>query len=110
MTSTHPLPSRHIGAEKRIPADLAALTGPAAGVVRLPVRLAWSGQTEFEVSDPGDRLTMYTALLDCGQLSDIVAYLHADLLRADWPRIRRLTSRRLIAMWESRLPELAAVA
>jgi hypothetical protein len=58
MTTPTRLPSRLIGVEKRIPADLATLAGPAEGVVRLPVRLAWSGQTEFDVADPGDRLTL----------------------------------------------------
>jgi hypothetical protein len=109
VSPTEPLPSRLIGAEKRIPTDLAMLSGPTEGTVRLPVRLAWSGQTEFEVGDPADRLTLYTTVLDCGQLADVVAYLDAGHLLADWPRVRRLTSQRLVALWESRLPDLASI-
>ncbi len=109
MTSITPLPSRLSGAERRIPEALDLLEGPDHGSVRLPVRLAWSGLTEFEVSDSGQRLTLYRTLLDCGQRQDIIAYVHAGLLLQDWPRIRRLTARRLIALWESRLPELAAI-
>ena len=110
MTASTRLPSRLAGAEKRIPTDLSSLAGPTDGVVRLPVRLAWSGPSDFDVSHPAQRLTLYRTLLDCGQVSDLVTYVNADHLRADWPRIRRLTSRRLIALWESRLPELAAAA
>lgn len=102
------LPSRLTGADKRIPRSLASLAGPAAGRVSLPLRLAWSGLTEFDVADSGDRLTLYCIMLDCGQLDDVVEFVNADHLRADWPRIRRLTSRRLIALWEYRLPGLAA--
>jgi hypothetical protein len=107
MTSTVRLPSRFLGAEKRIPSDLTQLAGPTAGTVVLPVRLAWSGPSDFDVSHPAQRLTLYRTLMDCGQLDDVLRYVNAEYLRADWPRIRRLTSKRLIAVWESRLPELA---
>ena len=107
MTTT-PLPSRLIGAEKRIPEALDVLSGPDRGVVRLPVRLAWSGLTQFDVSDHRQRLTLYRTLLNCGQRQDIIAYVHADLLRRDWPRIRRLTSRQLVELWEARLPGLVS--
>ncbi|WP_412752305.1 hypothetical protein [Krasilnikovia sp. M28-CT-15] len=109
MTSTVPLPSRLSGAAKRIPDAMEHLRGPDCGSVHLPVRLAWSGRAEFDVSDSRQRLTLYRTLLDCGQREDIITYVHADLLRQDWPRIRRLTARRLVALWESHLPELAAI-
>jgi hypothetical protein len=104
------LPSRLIGVSDRVPSSLSQLAGPADGRVSLPVRLAWSGPSEFDVSDPGQRLTLYCALLDCGQREDIVRYINADLLRQDWSRIRRLTARRLIALWEQILPDLALAA
>ncbi|MGN9774225.1 hypothetical protein ACTMS0_00370 [Micromonospora sp. H33] len=107
MSSTA-LPSRLIGAADRIPASLDLLAGPDHGRVALPVRLAWSGLTEFDVEDPRQRLTLYRTLLDCGQRDDIIRYVNAGLLRSDWPRIRRLTARRLVTLWERRLPGLAA--
>jgi hypothetical protein len=55
------------------------------------------------------RLTLYSILLDCGQRNDLAAYVNGDLLSADWPNLRRLTSRELISIWERQLPELAAV-
>jgi hypothetical protein len=108
VTSPASLPSRLIGASARIPESLSELQGPDSGTVSLPLRLAWSGLESYDVSDPGQRLTMYCLLLDCGQRYDIIEYVNAELLRHDWPRIRRLTSRRLIAIWERRLPDLAA--
>jgi hypothetical protein len=86
---------------------LGELAGPDSGRVHLPVRLAWSGPTDFDVADPRERLTLYSLLLDCGQRSDIASYVNAALLREDWPRLRRLTARRLINIWEQRLPDLA---
>ena len=74
----------------------------------LPVRLAWSLPEKFDVTNPGERLTLYRTLLGEGLPEDIVRYVNADLLRRDWPLIRRLTARRIIALWERRLPELAA--
>lgn len=108
MSSTAPLPSRLIGAADRIPESLAQLHGPDSGVVSLPTRLAWSGPSDYDVSDPGQRLTMYRTLMDCGQRADIIQYVNAELLQREWPRIRRLTSRRLIAVWERCLPDLSA--
>ncbi|TYB38925.1 hypothetical protein FXF50_06565 [Micromonospora sp. AP08] len=108
MTSTEALPSRLHGVVDRIPASLGLLAGPDQGRVSLPVHLAWSGPSEFDVTDPRQRLTLYRTLMDCGQRDDIVRYVNATLLRRDWPRIRRLTARRIIALWERRLPELAA--
>ena len=102
------LPSRLEGATKRIPRRLADLRGPRTGTVVLPTRLAWSGPPDFDVSDSRERLTLYCTLLDCGQRDDIEQYVHPGLLRDDWPRIRRLTSRQLTAVWEQHLPELAA--
>ena len=104
------LPSRLIGLADRIPESLDALAGPASGRVTLPVRLAWSGPQDFDVADPGQRLTLYTTLLDCGQREDIERYVNAALFVHDWPRIRRLTGHRIVAVWESKLRGLVQAA
>jgi hypothetical protein len=101
------LPSRYAGVEDRIP-DWDAFRGPDRGIVQLPHRLAWSGPTSYDVGDMRQRLTLYSVLLDCGQRADIAKYVHRGLLSADWPNMRRLTSRELIDIWERRLPPLAA--
>jgi hypothetical protein len=108
VTSTERLPSRLIGLVDRIPESLESLAGPSSGAVTLPNRLAWSGTDTFDVSDPKQRLTLYRTLIDCGQREDFARYVNAGLFVQDWPRIRRLTGRRVIAVWESRLPALAA--
>jgi hypothetical protein len=102
------LPSRFAEADRRIPRSWQELQGPAAGVVRLPNRLCWSGPADFDVADAGQRLTLYTTLLDCGQRDDVTEYVNPDLLEQDWPKIRRLTARQLVRLWEQRLPQLAA--
>ncbi|GAA2638833.1 hypothetical protein Adu01nite_78280 [Paractinoplanes durhamensis] len=38
----------------------------------------------------------------------IAEYVNPDLLAQDWPKIRRLTARQLVRLWEQRLPQLAA--
>ena len=101
------LPSRYAGVEDRIPA-WEAFRGPESGVVQLPHRLAWSGPTSYDVSDMRQRLTLYSVLLDCGQRDDVARYVSRALLSADWPNLRRLTSRELIGIWERQLPQLAA--
>ena len=101
------LPSRFAEGHRRIPRSWQELHGPAAGVVHLPNRLCWSGPADFDVTDDGQRLTLYTTLLDCGQRDDVAEYVNPDLLELDWPKIRRLTARQLVQLWEQRLPNLA---
>ncbi|GAA2475476.1 hypothetical protein [Winogradskya humida] len=101
------LPSRFAEVHRRIPSSWQELRGPAAGVVHLPNRLCWSGPADFDVTDAGQRLTLYTTLLDCGQLGDVVEHINPDLLEQDWPKIRRLTARQLVHLWEQRLLPLA---
>jgi hypothetical protein len=101
------LPSRYANARDRIP-SWDAFQGPDHGVVHLPHRLAWSGLTFFDVEDMRQRLTLYSILLDCGQSDDAATFINRNLLSADWPNLRRLTSRELIGIWERQLPALAA--
>lgn len=102
------LPDRYAGVEARIPETWDELQGPADGVIHLPNRLAWSGLTDFDISDPGDRFALFCILLDCGQRADVGRYVNADLLRREWPRLRRATTSQITRRWEQRLPGLAA--
>jgi hypothetical protein len=102
------LPDRFAGVDARIPDTWESLQGPADGTVHLPNRLAWSGSTSFDVTDAGDRFTLYSVLLDCGRLDDVCSYINAALLRADWPRLRRATTSQITRRWEAKLPGLAA--
>jgi hypothetical protein len=99
------LPSRFATAADHIP-SWDELRGPSAGVVVLPNRLCWSGPPDFDVADPAERLNLYTLLMSCGQRADVANYVNGDMLRHDWPNVKRLTTRELTSVWEQHLPQL----
>jgi hypothetical protein len=88
------LRSRFAEAHRRIPRSWQELHGPATGVVHLPNRLCRSGPSDFDVADAGQRLTLYTTLLDCGQRGDLAEYLNPGLLAQDWPKMPTSTGER----------------
>jgi hypothetical protein len=47
-------------------------------------------------------------MLDCGQRDDVTRWVHPDLLRQDWPRLRRAFTSQITGRWEQRLPGLAS--
>jgi hypothetical protein len=53
----------------------------------LPMHLSWPGMRECDVSDDATRRSMYGMLLSQGKRNDIVRFINADLLVADWPLI-----------------------
>lgn len=79
---------RRLSTAARIPERLADLHGPADGTVVLPVHLTWHDLREFDVSDGPERLLLYTIVLSKGARNDVARFLHPDLLREDWPRLR----------------------
>ncbi len=85
------LPRRR-GIAARIPERLDDLRGPARGTVVLPVHLTWHGLREFDVSEAGGRLRLYTIVLSQGSRNDIARFLHPGLLRQDWPQLRGLVA------------------
>ncbi|MQA24445.1 MAG: hypothetical protein GEU94_03010 [Micromonosporaceae bacterium] len=100
------LPSRWEGVEKRVPARLEDLRGPSDGILALPLHLAWSGMTEFDLGDYRERLMCYQIVLINGQRQDAERYLDPDHLVSGWPDLRRLFAVQLSRAWEDRLPEL----
>jgi hypothetical protein len=108
QVSVESLPSRFANAASRVP-GWDEFCGPDSGAVDLPTRLCWSGSPRFSIDDPLERLALYTTLSDAGQRHDIARHINRDLLAWDWPRMRRLTSRELIGIWEERPPILATV-
>jgi hypothetical protein len=91
----------------RLPASLDDLTGPGSGTVQLPLHVAWSGQTVFNLEMPKACMHMYRIVLAEGQRSDVAAYLNRDLLLGQWPVLRNLVSRTVQKVWESAFPELS---
>jgi hypothetical protein len=90
----------------RLPSTLDDLTGPAHGTVQLPLHVAWSGQTAFDLDRPKPCMHMYRIVLAEGQHDDVNAYLNRDLLLSQWPVLRALISTTVRNVWESAFPEL----
>ncbi|MEV6394049.1 transcriptional regulator [Streptomyces sp. NPDC051907] len=93
---------------RRLPAELSTLAGPTHGTVHLPVHLAWSGLTEFDLDQPRLRMSYYRIVLAEGMHDDLERYLNRDLLISMWPVLSVLISRDLRAVWESAFTELTS--
>ncbi|MGO4750087.1 transcriptional regulator, partial [Streptomyces sp. 2MCAF27] len=48
---------------RRLPAELSELAGPAHGIVGLPLHMAWSGLTHFDLDQPRLRMSFYRIAL-----------------------------------------------
>jgi hypothetical protein len=91
----------------RLPESLDDLSGPGHGTIGLPLHVAWSGQTEFNIDLPKPCMHLYRIVLAEGQRADVAAYLSRDLLVRQWPVLRNLVSRTVRKVWEAAFPELA---
>ncbi|OKJ31484.1 MULTISPECIES: transcriptional regulator [unclassified Streptomyces] len=92
---------------RRLPEALSELAGPEHGAASLPLQLAWSGLTTFDLDQPRLRMSYYRIVLAEGQHDDLIRYLNHDLLLGLWPTLRTLVSRDVRAVWESSFGELA---
>lgn len=113
VVSLSPLPGPAQAAEilraryrSRLPESLDDLVGPTDGTVELPLHVAWSGLTAFDLDRPRPRMSLYRVVLSEGQRSDLTAYLDKNLLKEQWPVLRTLISRHVRNVWESAFPEL----
>jgi hypothetical protein len=97
------LEERH---RSRLPGSLDDLTGPGNGTVELPLHVAWSGQTAFNVDLPKACMHLYRIVLAEGQRNDVASYLNRDLLVRQWPVLRNLVSRTVRKVREAAFPEL----
>jgi hypothetical protein len=90
-----------------VPASLADLRGPTGGLVVLDRSLDWSGDSTYDLDDPGDLQVMYqTVLNQAVTADDLHRWLDADTLRRVWPSL--WLPARLRALWQARFSELAA--
>ncbi|GIJ29928.1 hypothetical protein Vqi01_50900 [Micromonospora qiuiae] len=81
--------------------SLAELRGPTRGVVQLPVRLMWSPDRSFDLSDPDQLLWMYENVLrESTNLDDLRLLLDGRTLRRVW-RVLNLP-RGVRLAWETR--------
>jgi hypothetical protein len=92
-----------------VPDSLEELTGPTAGVVELPLRLDWSEQGRYDLSDPPQRNLMYEVVIrESMRVEDLRAYLDGRTLRRVWRQL--WLPRKVRELWESRFPDLARAA
>ncbi|MFI1177526.1 hypothetical protein [Streptomyces melanogenes] len=91
---------------RELPARLDELTGPAHGLVELPLHLVWSGLRSFDLDRPRLRMSLYRTVLAEGLRPDLAAFLNRDLLVQQWPVLRTLISRPIREVWEEAFPEL----
>ena len=75
--------------------------------MELPLHVAWSGQTAFNLDLPKACMHLYRIVLAEGQRADVSAFLNRDLLVRQWPILRNLVSRTVQKVWEAAFPELA---
>lgn len=90
-----------------LPDSLTDLRGPNSGHVELDRSLDWSGDSTYDLDDPGDLQVMYqTVLNEAATAEDLTRWLNAETLRRVWPSLWLPV--RLRALWQARFTELAA--
>ncbi|KUN59563.1 hypothetical protein [Streptomyces griseorubiginosus] len=92
----------------RLPQSLDQLQGPTHGVVELPLHMAWSGMTSYDLGKPRQRMGLYRTVLHEGLRDDLPRYLNRDMLLHLWPVLRTLVGRTVRTVWEDDFPQLAA--
>ncbi|WP_432190538.1 hypothetical protein [Streptomyces sp. Tue6028] len=92
---------------RRLPTSLDELRGPVQGIVQLPLHVAWSGMTAYNLDRARQRMGLYRTVLHEGLREDLTAYLNQDLLLQMWPVLRTLVGRTVRAVWEDAFPQLA---
>ncbi|MET9774604.1 hypothetical protein ABZ023_10070 [Streptomyces sp. NPDC006367] len=93
---------------RRLPESLDELRGQTQGVVELPLHMAWSGMTSYDLSKPRQRMGLYRTVLHEGLRDDLPRYLDRDLLLQMWPVLRTLVGRTVRTVWEDAFPQLAS--
>ncbi|MEU8735549.1 hypothetical protein AB0C68_40130 [Streptomyces tendae] len=92
----------------RLPESLEELHGPVRGVVELPLHMAWSGLTTYDLGKPRQRMGLYRTVLHEGLREDLLRYLNRDVLLELWPVLRALVGRTVRTVWEDAFPQLAS--
>lgn len=93
---------------RRLPDSLDELHGPTHGVVELPLHMAWSGITSYDLGNPRQRMGLYRTVLHEGLREDLPRYLNQGLLLHLWPVLRTLVGRTVRTVWEDAFPQLAS--
>ena len=85
--------------------DLAALHGPTAGTVNLPLHLDWSESSSYDLSLPSRLRSLYsTVIREAGSEQELASWLDRDLLVREWCHLNVPVVVR--QAWERAHPEL----
>lgn len=88
-----------------VPMSLTDLHGPRGGQITLDRSLDWSGDSTYDLDDPGDLQVMYqTVLNQAAAPEDLTRWLDAATLRRVWPTL--WLPNRLRNLWQATFPEL----
>jgi hypothetical protein len=103
-TSAPDAPAVHLARPHRpvlVAGTLGELTGPAHGLVRLPLRLWWNPVRTFDLDEPTMLLWMYENVLrEAVRVDELRDYLHGPTLVRIWPELN--LPRGVRAAWEAR--------
>ena len=92
-----------------VPDSLEELAGPTGGVVELPLRLDWSEQGRYDLSDDRQRNLMYERVIrESMRVEDLRAFVHGPTLARVWRQLWLPSKVR--TLWESRFPNLPRAA
>jgi len=88
-----------------LPNELGDLQARHAGVVILPISLAWSGKRDFDLDDPYYLLRFYERIITEARHPDVLCdYLNAEQLQELWADL--YLSPFVRQAWEAKFPEL----
>ena len=100
------MPPRGYAKPVVVPDHLDLLAGPTTGVVHLPRHLKWSGNSRYDLSQPGRIGDMYrTVINEAATPADLCTYLERETLRQLWATLWLPAAVR--QAWEARFPEFA---
>ena len=89
--------------------DVFPYVHPTTGVVELPVRLDWSEQGHYDLTDARQRNLMYDRVIrESMRIEDLRVSLHGPTLSQVWRQL--WLPRKVRELWESRFQSLARAA
>lgn len=89
-----------------VPDSLDDLSGPTTGIVELPVRLDWSEQGRYDLSDWRQRNLMYERVIrESMRVEDLHTYLDGRTLIGVWRQL--WLPQKVRRGWEARFQSLA---
>lgn len=94
---------------RRLPKSLDELQGPAQGVVELPLHMAWSGMTSYDMAKPRQHMGLYRTAPSCTRACTTTSPATSIRTRSSiCGRCCAPSSVAPSAVWEDAFPQLAS--